>query len=67
MIDKHFVITKTELDFEGYDLKTEVLIVKDTIEEAEKYILTLPKPTLCHCEEHDDFEYRIKVFPIDIN
>ena len=60
-MSKYFVILKTKLDFEGYPVDSDVISVKDTLTDAEKHITTLPKPTLCHCGEHSDFEYRIKV------
>lgn len=59
-------ILKSFKDFEGYETNTKLLATTDTIQKAEEYIEELKKtdpPTLCHCGEHNDFEYIVKVVP----
>ena len=55
-----YVIVKTHLDFEGYPQQSTVMTVKQSKEEAEKYIESQPKPELCRCGKHSNFEYRIE-------
>lgn len=55
-----YIIVKTHLDFEGYPQQSTVMTVKQSKEEAEKYIESMPKPELCKCGEHTNFEYKIE-------
>lgn len=60
-----FVVIKTDLDFEGYPQRSEVVAIRETKESADKFIKTLPNPTTCHCGEHSDFAYDIQEKPLE--